>query len=81
MIDEVSASTRRIVDELERAQRADCFDRLVLMAAPEFLGDLREVMPKPLCDVIALEIGKDLVHQDERSIRGHLPADVFVQRA
>lgn len=77
---EAELFARRIVDELERAQRQHGFDRLVLMAAPEFLGDLREVMPKSLGDVIALEIGKDLVHQDERSIRGHLPADVFVQQ-
>jgi protein required for attachment to host cells len=77
---EAELFARRIVDELERAQRQDHFDRLVLMAAPEFLGDLREVMPRSLSDVIALEIRKDLVHQDERTIRGHLPADVFVQR-
>lgn len=76
---EAELFARRIVDELEKARREDGFDRLVLMAAPEFLGDLREVMPKSLSDVIALEIGKDLVHQDERSIREHLPADVFVQ--
>jgi len=77
---EAEVFARRIVDELERAQRQNHFDRLVLMAAPEFLGDLREVMPKSLSQAIALEIDKDLVHEDELAIRGHLPADVFVQR-
>ena len=77
---EAKLFARRIVDELESARRQDCFDRLVLMAAPEFLGDLREAIRKSLSDVIAFEIRKDLVHQDERSIREHLPADVFVQR-
>jgi protein required for attachment to host cells len=77
---EAELFARRIVDELETALRQDHFDKLVLMAAPEFLGDLREVMPKSLSDVITLEIRKDLVHQDERTIRGHLPADLFVQR-
>lgn len=76
---EAELFARRIVDELERAQRQHRFDRLVLMAAPEFLGDLREVMPKPLSEAIAVEIRKDLVHQDELAIRQHLPADVFLQ--
>jgi protein required for attachment to host cells len=76
---EAELFARRIADELESAQRQDRFDRLVLMAAPEFLGDLRDVMPKPLSAMIALEITKDLVHQDERAIRAHLPADVFVE--
>lgn len=76
---EAELFARRVVDELERAQRQDCFDRLVLMAAPEFLGDLREVMPKSLSATITLEVRKDLVHQDERTIRSHLPADLFVQ--
>ncbi|HNS26854.1 MAG TPA: host attachment protein [Steroidobacteraceae bacterium] len=77
---EAGVFARRIVDELERAQRQNHFDRLVLMAAPEFLGDLREVMPKSLRQAIALEIDKNLVHEDELAIREHLPADVFVQR-
>lgn len=77
---EAGVFARRIVDELERAQRQNHFDRLVLMAAPEFLGDLREVMPKSLRQAIALEIDKNLVHEDELAIREHLPADVFVKR-
>lgn len=76
---EAELFARRIVDELERAQRQDRFDRLVLIAAPEFLGDLREVMPKSLSAAVVSEIKKDLVHQDERAIRGHLPADLFVE--
>lgn len=77
---EAGVFARRIVDELERAQRQNHFDRLVFMAAPEFLGDLREVMPKSLSQAIALEIDKNLVHEDELAIREHLPADVFVKR-
>lgn len=76
---EAELFARRIVDELERAQHQDRFDRLVLMASPEFLGNLRQVMPKSLSDVTALEIRKDLVHQDERTIRKQLPAELFVQ--
>lgn len=76
---EAELFARRIVDELERAQHQHLFDRLVFMSTPEFLGLLREVMPKSLSAVLAMEIRKDLVHQDERTIRSHLPADLFVQ--
>jgi protein required for attachment to host cells len=76
---EAELFARRIVDELERAQHQNRFDKLVLMAAPEFLGDLRQVMPKSLDAAIVGEIGKDLVHQDERSILEHLPKDLFIE--
>ena len=76
---EAELFARRIVNELEAAQRQDYFDKLELMAAPEFLGDLREVLPKSLSAALVLEIKKDLVHQDVRAIRRHLPADLFVQ--
>jgi protein required for attachment to host cells len=74
---EAELFARRIVDELETARNQKRFDRLVLVAGPEFLGDLREVMPKSLSAMITLEISKDLVHEDERAIRGHLPVDLF----
>lgn len=76
---EAELFARRIVDELEKAHHRDRFDKVVLIAAPEFLGNLREVMPKSLHAMLALEIRKDLVHQDERAIRTHLPADLFVE--
>jgi protein required for attachment to host cells len=74
---EAELFARRIVDELHDELRRDRFDSLVLMAAPEFLGDLRHVMPKSLREVTAIEIDKDLVHQEEADIRKHLPTDVF----
>jgi len=74
---EAGLFARRIVDVLTRAQQEDCFDRLVLMAAPEFLGDLRNAMPKSLSAMVAVEIRKDLVRQDERAIRRRLPEDLF----
>lgn len=75
---EAEAFARRIVAELERTLRQDPCDRLVLMAAPAFLGLLREVMPRSVTAVEVLEVRKDLVHQDDRAILEHLPPDVFV---
>ena len=76
---EAGSFARRIVAELERTRRLGCFDQLVFMAPPEFLGMLRKCLPKSLRDLTTLEIGKDMVHQDERAIRDHLPAEVFAQ--
>lgn len=75
---EAELFARRVVDELERARHQDNFDRLVLMAAPEFLGELRDIIPKSLSAHIVLEVNKDLIHQDERAISAHLTPDVFV---
>jgi len=32
-----------------------------------------------LSAAVALEVSKDLVHQDEQAIRAHLPPDLFVE--
>jgi len=53
------------------------FDKLVLMAEPRFLGELREAMPKSLANKTVFQVDKDLVHQDDQAISKHLPADVF----
>jgi len=74
---EAEVFAHRIVKELEKAQHAASFDRLVLMAEPSFLGQLREVMPKSLMKTVVLQVHKDLVHQDERAISEHLQAEVF----
>jgi len=76
---EAELFARRIADELEKARREDRFDRLVLMAGPAFLGQIRAVIPKSLSAMVIVEIGKDLVHQDERAISAHLPPDLFVK--
>lgn len=64
---------RSVVAELDRGRKAGEFDRLVLMAAPHFLGLLRESLPKTLQPVIAAQVNKDLVHQSEADIRTHVP--------
>jgi protein required for attachment to host cells len=63
---------RRIVAQLRKAQRSDGFERLVVIAAPAFLGLLRVAMPKTLRTAIVREIPKDLVHQDAAAVRRQL---------
>lgn len=57
------------MDWLDRAEEMDVFDRLVIVAAPRTLGDLRAVMSKPVQGRIAAEIDKDLTHLSETALR------------
>jgi protein required for attachment to host cells len=77
---EAELFARQIAAELEKAQREDRFDRLVLVAGPAFLGELRAAIPKSLAASIVAEVNKDLVHQDEGAISSHLPGDLFFER-
>lgn len=74
---EAQLFARRIAEELAAAQRRGEFDRLVLMAGPAFIGELRAAIPKTLHDTIVAEINKDLLHQGESAISAHLSPDMF----
>jgi protein required for attachment to host cells len=45
---------------LEGERKKRSFDRLILVAPPQFLGDLRASMSKPLQGLVAAEVNKDL---------------------
>jgi protein required for attachment to host cells len=72
-LEERSRFAREITERLEDAHRQKKFARLVVMAAPAFLGVLREAFRKPLAETIIAEIPKDLVTQDAAAIQAHLP--------
>ena len=72
-IEERSRFAREIAERLEAAHRQKRFARLVVMAAPAFLGVLRESFHKPVTEAIVAEIPKDLVAQDPAAIQAHLP--------
>jgi len=60
---------RELADWLDRAERADVFDRLVLVAAPRTLGDLRAVITDNVQSRIAAEIDKNLTKLNESDLR------------
>ena len=64
---------KALCKQLEAAHNAQKFRKLIVVAAPAFLGHLRAEMNKNVSKVITLEIDKDIVEQDTASIRGHLP--------
>ncbi|MEH6397341.1 MULTISPECIES: host attachment protein [Alteromonadales] len=64
---------RDICRYLEAEYNAQKFSQLIVVAEPQFLGNLRKVMSDNVAKLITLEIDKDIVKQDIATIRGHLP--------
>jgi protein required for attachment to host cells len=60
--EEASRFAREIADQLETSYKNHRFERLCIIAPPEFLGLLREEIGKPLDDAVAGELNKDLTH-------------------
>lgn len=48
------------------------FQRIVLMASPEFLGVLRSILDKRLLDVVTHEINKDYTRCTTKELSAHL---------
>ncbi len=74
---EAEVFAQRIAGELERSMHDHAFERVVLMAEPGFMGQLRGVMPKSLLKTVVQQVNKDLVRQDEQTILGHVSAEAF----
>jgi len=74
---EAQRFARQIAEQLEAAKPE--FDRMVLMAAPSFLGLLRVALSKSLRAKLVAEVPKDLVHQGEDALRAHLAQEIFAQ--
>lgn len=76
---EAALFAKRVMRELQKARREGRFERLVLIAAPAFLGVLRGALTKSLQSSVAAEVAKDLVQQPAESIRAKLPRAAFRQ--
>lgn len=63
---------RGVVDWIAAKAQADTFDRLVLIAAPHALGDLRALLPKSLAAKVTAEIPKNLAKATPAEIENHL---------
>lgn len=57
-----------IAEWLEEAVQKDAFDNLVLVAAPDTLGDLRNILKKNVQDRVSMEIDKNLTKMGEREL-------------
>ena len=64
---------RQVAEHLENGQSENQFTRLVLVAAPKFLGHLRQNLSDRVVALVSQEIDKNLVQQSTEDIRRHLP--------
>ncbi|HXV81735.1 MAG TPA: host attachment protein [Candidatus Binatia bacterium] len=68
---------RQVAERLEGARLQGEVERLILVAAPEFLGLLRDNMTSELRRMIEEEFSLDLVQMTAHDIRAHLPETLF----
>ena len=58
---------------LEDAHNANRFEQLLIIAAPTFLGLLRNHLPEQIKQRVCFELDKDLTTMNASTIREHLP--------
>lgn len=63
---------RLVVDELEERRKKNEFERLVIVAPPQALGDIRAEMSDGLKDMVKAELNKDLTKIPVHDLPEHL---------
>jgi protein required for attachment to host cells len=63
---------RQLVAELETARQQGTFDRLVLVAAPKFLGQLRGELAAPLAACVVKSLDHDYTQMAEEELPKHV---------
>lgn len=69
---EIEKFARQIAKALDDALVRKAYDRLVLAAPPEFVGVLRELLPKRVQECIEATVEKDYLHLDLPEARERL---------
>ncbi len=70
---EADSFAHRIAEYLEAAHNANRFEQLLIVAAPTFLGLLRNQLSEPVKKRVAFELNKELSMLSAADIRQHLP--------
>jgi protein required for attachment to host cells len=65
---------REVIAMLESGHNSGAFDEVVLIAAPHFLGALRQGLSDPTRRLVVKEIAKDLVRHSVKEIAEHVDA-------
>ncbi len=63
----------RVADLLEAERQKGSFDHLIIIAAPQMLGDLRQSLPDTVKSMIVEEIAKDLSKLSLHELKDTLP--------
>ncbi|MCB2081681.1 MAG: host attachment protein [Rickettsiales bacterium] len=75
---ERKAFMREVAKYLDKALARGEYNRLVVAAPPKILGFLREALSKPVKDVIALELDKDLMQLTPAQVQKKKKKVVYV---
>ncbi|MFA5949678.1 MAG: host attachment protein [Hyphomicrobium sp.] len=62
----------QLADILSHRLREGLYDRLIMIAPPAMLGDLRKSIPRPVQEVVVAELAKDLTKIPNDELMGHL---------
>lgn len=63
---------REIAHQLDDARKKNAFDRLIIVAPPKVLGDLRQSMDNATAKLVDVEIDKDLTHDAPHQLETRL---------
>lgn len=63
---------KHLCDKLEKARTENRFGKLVLVAEPRLLGELRSALDKPTAALVSATLDKDLIAVDNRDLPKHL---------
>jgi protein required for attachment to host cells len=77
----VKMFARRIALDLDVARRAGRFNRLVIVAGPVLLGELRAALSPATRACVVQSVDKDLVHEGRSDVSRYLSPDAFARLA
>ncbi|MDH5472348.1 MAG: host attachment protein [Gammaproteobacteria bacterium] len=75
---EVINFAKRVASHLSDAHNVNKFHRLAIVAAPAFLGELRNQMSSQLNKLVCFDLNKNITLQSAEEIRKHLPKSLPV---
>jgi protein required for attachment to host cells len=67
----------QLAERMHAGRTAGEFDRLMVVAAPRFLGLLREKLDPATRALVGFELDKDLTRHIPEEIRSHLPGKLY----
>ncbi len=70
---EADTFAHQVAQFLEDAHNANRFEQLLIIAAPSFLGLLRNHLPEPIKKLVRFELDKEITMHSAADIRQHLP--------
>lgn len=71
--EEMIEFAKRVADYCDDARKANNLNKLIIVAAPAFLGELRNQLSKETSEKVVFELDKNLAHHAVEDIRNHLP--------